>query len=497
MRNNRLEKVVMPFEDFEIKFSQNSKILFSGVFGSGKTTFIKDFFEKNDTYQSIHIYPVNYSVASNEDIFELIKFDILLQLIGKIPKEDFEKIEIPYHLTLWTYLISKENLGGKIDFFASFLSFSAKYGGSLLKVYDQLKILKNKYELFHRKFQEDDLKTVTDYLGRKSTEIGNIYEEDFFTELIRTLIEQLKGSKSEGSLEKPMVLVIDDLDRLDPDHIFRLLNIFSAHIDFMGVENDNKFDFDKVILVCDYNNVKNVFIHRYGLQADFCGYIDKFYSAIYWFSSSSFINKIIGKYLNDIDVGVGYDFFTPDYRVGGHIRYVIEELIKYNLLNFRELLRCNESYDLRSGKSSLTKYPFAHKTIFYQFDFNVVTIIHFLLDFFDNTSAFLNKIEKAKFIERSKGYENNDEDGRHKIVELLVLINYMSFAPDKFNKNTETNIELEYDNYVFICRPLIRNYVIAFECVEILKDGEESDTKEISYFAILEEAVKTYIDLIK
>ncbi len=55
--------------------------------------------------------------------------------------------------------------------------------------------------------------------------------------------------KSNG---KEVVRILDDLDRIDTEHIFRLLNVFVAQVDVVGKgENDNKFGFDKVIFVCD------------------------------------------------------------------------------------------------------------------------------------------------------------------------------------------------------------------------------------------------------
>ena len=59
----------------------NSNIIFSGKFGIGKTYFINKFFEEYNTeYTYLYLSPVNYSIASNVDIFEYIKVDILLQL---------------------------------------------------------------------------------------------------------------------------------------------------------------------------------------------------------------------------------------------------------------------------------------------------------------------------------------------------------------------------------------------------------------------------------
>lgn len=49
-----------------ISKESNSKIIFSGEFGSGKTTFLKDFFDTNDNqYMPYWLSPVNYSVAAN------------------------------------------------------------------------------------------------------------------------------------------------------------------------------------------------------------------------------------------------------------------------------------------------------------------------------------------------------------------------------------------------------------------------------------------------
>ncbi|MGX7835563.1 hypothetical protein ACWKSR_10475, partial [Campylobacter fetus subsp. venerealis] len=66
-----------------LDLKNNYRIIFSGGFGTGKTYFLDDFFKEHVKYEAIHIYPVNYSVSSNEDIFELIKYDILFKLLEK------------------------------------------------------------------------------------------------------------------------------------------------------------------------------------------------------------------------------------------------------------------------------------------------------------------------------------------------------------------------------------------------------------------------------
>ena len=101
-----------------------------------------------------------------------------------------------------------------------------------------------------------------------------VYEEDIVTRIIKdSIIEFKKDNPS-----KQIVLVIEDLDRLDPAHLFRILNVFSAHIDYsykifqQPKQTDiigNKFGFDKVVFVADYKNVKKIFKHFYGEQTDF------------------------------------------------------------------------------------------------------------------------------------------------------------------------------------------------------------------------------------
>lgn len=89
------------FSDFDnhISLVGNDRILFSAPFGTGKSTYLTEYFEHNkEEYFCLNLYPVNYSVSQNEDIFELIKFDLLLQLMGNfrdqidLKNEDFSNV---------------------------------------------------------------------------------------------------------------------------------------------------------------------------------------------------------------------------------------------------------------------------------------------------------------------------------------------------------------------------------------------------------------------
>ena len=118
---------------------------------------------------------------------------------------------------------------------------------------------------------------LKDYLDGFKSETGTLYEFNPISNLISDLIGRRKKTVAAGNARK-VVLVIEDLDRIDPAHIFRILNVFSAHLDD-SEESDyskNKFGFDKVLLLCDYDNVKNIYYHLYGEKTDFNGYISKF-----------------------------------------------------------------------------------------------------------------------------------------------------------------------------------------------------------------------------
>ena len=59
-------------------------MFFSGPFGIGKTYFLQNFFEQNQNhFEVFHLYPVNYQISNNNDIVELLKYDILVELLKK------------------------------------------------------------------------------------------------------------------------------------------------------------------------------------------------------------------------------------------------------------------------------------------------------------------------------------------------------------------------------------------------------------------------------
>jgi len=129
------------FKDFLSK-EGNQDIIFSAPFGTGKTHFLKNVFavdtEVLTNYNIIHLFPVNYTVASNDDIFELIKYDILFELkkncpysIGGESGNDFGKL-----LVIQSFL---ENEFKPLNFLKNLLKKSGLVNKAPFEIYNYLR----------------------------------------------------------------------------------------------------------------------------------------------------------------------------------------------------------------------------------------------------------------------------------------------------------------------------------------------------------------------
>ncbi|AQG78023.1 P-loop NTPase fold protein [Spirosoma montaniterrae] len=328
----------------------NKRILFSGKFGSGKSYFLKSFFNERELkYSCFYISPVNYVVSGNENIFEYIKIDIVNQLLRYPLLVDSTKIKLGDDKFIYEYI--KSSPVKAVELLLSIVSpivpFAESIKGGLIGLKDGL----DKFNEFKKKFEplhKTDLSVIEDYIDNSMQLKGSIYEDDIVTKIIRGCIEYL-NSKNQT------VLIIDDLDRLDPEHIFRILNILSVHNE--NFDSDNKFGFSKVIVVCDIDNIKKIFEHRYGAEVDFEGYIDKFYSQdIFRFDNEKAVNffcdSVIAPLLNDD----GCEFI---------LKSILRELVAQEKLTVRNLIKAKvflkkelfEPFDITRNTIN-TRYPF-------------------------------------------------------------------------------------------------------------------------------------------
>jgi hypothetical protein len=269
------------FDEF-LSFDNNHRIIFSGIFGNGKTTFLKTYFRENKDYLAIHLFPTNYTTSKNEDIFELIKFDLLYEILKLQP----DLTEFKFEKVYATYVAIYKSPKILIDPISSLIEAIPKIGKPIATI---LTLALNLNEAIKNQVvetEESDYKKALEFAERIFDKIGSPYENDLYTELIKKLLEGVRAKNS----NKKTILIIDDLDRIDPDQIFRLLNVFSVHFDVGGSEN--KFGFDKVLFCCDATNIRRIFLNRFGDDVDFNGYFDKFYSReVFYFDNKSEIKN--------------------------------------------------------------------------------------------------------------------------------------------------------------------------------------------------------------
>ena len=269
---------------FEDHLLSHDRVVLSAKFGDGKTFFLKKFKEKcmmdaESPFEFITLYPVNYQVLGNKDIFELIKHDVLLQILqaGIIDV----RYEITDRMAFEFYVQSHFCTVGE-SFFEMLKSCGAddmvtKGFLAAFKSVNWLKSLKDKVGEFKKEI--DQTAFLDNYLS--TFDENSVYENDIITKIIR---DNIKAYQEKNG--KRVVLVIEDMDRLDPAHLFRIMNVFSAHMDYgyrsmQPIDSSlvgNKFGVSNVVFVMHEKNTEALFHHFYGESADYDGYMSKFYN---------------------------------------------------------------------------------------------------------------------------------------------------------------------------------------------------------------------------
>lgn len=412
---------------------KNHRIIFSGGFGTGKTYFLDKFFKDHLKYEAIHIYPINYSVASNEDIFELIKYDIFFKLLEK--GLDFEKVEIDKGTFLPFFLNNHST-----EIIPFLLGVIPKVGASLKDIANGLIELNKKFEKEFKEANLTEQDKIISYLSGFKDKKG-INEEDLYTQLICELVSKLKAD------EKEIVLVVDDLDRIDPEHIFRIMNIFSAHVDIKKDRNKNKFDFDKIILVCDIENIRKIFANRYGADVDFSGYIDKFFSrSIFYYDLSPEMIKSVNKLFHSVELDYGDKKMTlGEVRkdvAGAIIKQILYSFIQYNLISIRILNRIFLGGQVLKERNIWRKGQYDALT---NNDIEIVKAIDFLLFLFQNYELL---IENFKLLGDKNLKILDDVSNRFFINQMLKAATYKELSKNLIEKPKESGKELEFEAHL-------------------------------------------------
>lgn len=335
-------KEPLVYKNLESKFEHslqdpnNNQILFSGPFGSGKTTFLSTYFETRKEYNVFRVFPVNYVLHENSDIFEILKYDIILELINKkaFSEPDIDK------LTKYVYSISQsidQALGKMINLFSD-------TGKSMVEVAE---VMEKSFE----KNQDDyielgnpllSVQTFLNTIKKYKKYSHNDYITSVIQEKLALLMKEVKAKN---------VLIVDDMDRIDPDHLFRIISIFSSHIDLDT--QTNKFGFDKIIFVGDNENFRSMFFHRYGILNNYNAYISKLCSKSpfnfdpdreLYIQIIEIISGIKFRYLNSDKEFHIYE--NKSASVSRYYNYILCAMIKSGALSLRELIKYQGTHSL-------------------------------------------------------------------------------------------------------------------------------------------------------
>lgn len=396
--------------------SENKRILFSGPFGTGKSTFLNEFFsdEKKDFF-SFSIYPINYCIASNQDIFELIKYDILVEILERYSTvSNFIKEEFSTLLASQVYLLNKANFLPAITTILGMTDEIGKSAGELIKVLPES--IKN-FKKFKEEMETDELKFISAYLENFKKIKGSIKERDDISNLIFDLIGRIKEDKNNCQ----SVLIIDDLDRLDPEHIFRLFNIFSTH--YNEFSENNKFGFDKIIFVCDIENIRKIFNNRYGQDVDFTGYVNKFYSKkVFEFDNRRFIREKILSLMRNIKYPSQQleNKYSLDNNKRTYFAYVFEWLI-CSMIDAREM-------NLRTliNKVNIEFFDYEIKISHYTYyasQFDLIFLFGILKNFYPSYSvleAKINKLAEQSEAVLNTNLELNSSQNSDALINIIV-----------------------------------------------------------------------------
>lgn len=472
----------IPFDKMEKSFTdhlqekpQNIRILFSGIYGSGKTTFLQDYFQKkNEKYNTFHLFPVNYQVADNKDVFELIKYDILTILMENEWLVKDEKLG--EFLSLQSYIMNDgANLAWDI------LKQLPKLGKAFESI-EKIASFVDNFNQYHQNVNAFKSNSVKKYLNSFNAQKGSIHEFDSITTLIKeSLVVQKEAGKEVG---KENILILDDLDRMDPGHIFRILNVFAAHFDQVRKTGEgtnlpnNKFGFDKIILVCDVDNLRSLFYSFYGENAEFGGYIDKFFSfRVFNFSMRNAINDSIDKILEPYQINP-QDNQHPLFDYALWLKRFISDIITNNNLNFRLINKLQ-----LTDKNLDTHFfiPNQNGEMFYSYNFRMIPIILFIYNVFGKD---FDKLIKAIGNVQSNIKSKNTASSRAFLDDIAPLL-----VQDNLKTGEEYSVDInsEYKNMSFKIIDPTGRYIYK---AEFVNEEQYSILDHINVYRFLELALQ-------
>ena len=428
---DKLISIDVPKTDFE-KFltEDNKRVFFSGRFGIGKTFFLQKFFEERTSeYDVYHLFPVNYQISSNENIVEFLKYDILVELLKKYPEAFVaENVKgFKGNFKIFAAFWKDQGLGTRlsksaIDTLSSIPDPFSQVLGRLGRPISALFTLKKDFEEFKQDYLSSDGRIAGKFMKAIESE-NNLAATDHISHLLYEKIGQLKIS---GETKKRSVLILDDFDRIDPEHTFRILNILSAH---MEGDEENKFGFDHIIIVGSLENLQRIFHHKYGAETDFLGYLDKFFTIEpYHFDNALAIAARIPQLLRSIQ----YEdkdlerAMEDDRTLKRFLEKILLQALSAKVMNLRQLYRPIK-YPLLELKETMFSKGMLNNHI----DLCVDIGIRLLIGIYANAEIFLKSLETIR--NNISGYSSR-ENTRHYMQWSNLMLKRMVPVHDVGNK---------------------------------------------------------------
>ena len=412
-------------DDFKsfLNIDNNSKIFFSGKFGIGKTHFLSEFFGSSLNYEVFHLFPVKYQISSNEDIIEFIKYDLLIELINKYP-EILKKNNVQgiteQALLFYSWYKNRNSVNSVLGGILNATSMISELPidptlGVLAKIGRPLKTLLDidtEFQNFKKAYKAGERGKVDKYLDLIREK--DISEVDYLSHLLKAKISEINKNKKS-------ILIIDDLDRIDPEHVFRILNILSAHLEG---EECNKFGFSQIIIVADYSNLESIYRHKYGSTVDFPGYVDKFFSVkpYYFDNKKSILDTVdeIARSIKNGDTNLA-DAVGEKGNIYYFLRYIFYKAIDADSMNLRELLRpCkHQLLGFKNRPTVLRLNKNGHYTFF-------KIAVEAAVGCFSSSKDFLNCVNKFKDV-KSPNYAEDRTPYDYFIGIMLEELHIMPF----------------------------------------------------------------------
>jgi hypothetical protein len=303
-----------------------------------------------------------------------------------------------------------------------------------------LKSLNQDLKKFHSANVINEGDILDAYMTSIETNESSIYENDLITKLIESVLNRIKQGNREN------ILIIDDLDRIDPEHIFRILNVFASHIDIANQTKDNKFGFDKILLSCDIKNIRNIFRAKFGMSADFNGYIDKFFTTdIYYFDNKQNLKDILFSIFRTIRMRKTMEEeFNPTWaKIFDYDEFLIDFisiLIDKNLVNLRSIMKFRD----REIDINIDKVRFSKQLEFSSNQFQIILQTKFLRALLGDFQHLIDAVRSLQ--SETLNIRNSDTYTHRALLILTYEIHELRRSEFDYDLKKIGNLQIKIEN---------------------------------------------------